>query len=57
MKGYFITDAQMADLHRRIELSYTKAKVGRNTIVHDLDDLYYSINLGVHEWVREIGKN
>ncbi len=56
MKGYFITDAQMADLHRRIELAYANAKTGRHTSVQTFDDLFRSINYAVRTWEDEVGK-
>ncbi len=56
MKGYFITDAQMEDLHRRIEHAYMSAKTGRHTGVQTLDDLFRSINYNVRVWRDEIGK-
>lgn len=57
MKGYFVTEKQMQDLHEQIELSYRRAKTGHNTNVLTFDDLYRSINFTVHRWVNEIGKN
>jgi hypothetical protein len=57
MKGYFITDAQMEDLHRRIELAYANAKSGRNTGVRTFDDLFRSINYEVRGWQKEVGKS
>ena len=56
MKGYFITDTQMEDLHRRIELAYANAKAGRNTAVQTFDDLFRSINYAVRTWESEVGK-
>ena len=56
MKGYFITDEQMKDLHRRIELHYSRAATGHDTGVRTFEDLYRSINYAVHEWQTEVGK-
>ena len=56
MKGYFITDAQMEDLHMRIEHAYMCAKTGRHTGVRTFDDLFRSINLVVRGWVKDVGK-
>ena len=56
MKGYFITDAQMEDLHRRIENAHMSAKTGRSTTVLTFDDLFRSINYAVRVWVDDVGK-
>lgn len=56
MKGYFITDAQMADLHRRIEHAHMSAKTGHHTSVRTFDDLFRSINYAVRTWESEVGK-
>lgn len=56
MKGYFVTDAQMEDLHRRIEHAHMSAKTGRNTSVQTFDDLFRSINYAVRTWVDDVGK-
>lgn len=57
MKGYFITDTQMEDLHRRIENAHMSAKTGRSTAVLTFDDLFRSINYAVRTWVDDVGKN
>jgi hypothetical protein len=57
MKGYFITEAQMEDLHRRVELTYQQAESGRNTGVRTWGDLYRSINYAIRQWESEVGKN
>lgn len=56
MKGYFITDAQMEDLHRRIEHAHMSAKTGRSTSVQTFDNLFRSINYAVRTWVDDVGK-
>lgn len=57
MRGYFITDEQMEDLHRRIELAYTRVKTGRTMHTDPLDDVYRAINYHVRDWEAEVGKN
>lgn len=56
MKGYFITEAQMEDLHLRIEHAHMSAKTGRHTSVLTFDDLFRSINYTVRRWVDDVAK-
>ena len=57
MKGYFITEQQMEDLHRQIEVAYMRAKTGHDTGVQTFDDLYRSVNYAVRRWADGVGKN
>lgn len=56
MKGYFVTDKQMEDLHECIEVAYMRAKTGRDTGVISFDDLYRSVNFSVRRWIDDISK-
>ena len=57
MKGYFITEKQMKDLHQRIELAYRRAETGHSTGVQNFNDLYRAINFEVCRWEDEIEKS
>ena len=60
MKGYFITEAQMQDLIRRLELVKLRESDalpqghGKRFVV---DDIFRAMNFSIHEWIAVVSRD
>ena len=56
-KAYILTEADFADLHRRLELTHLRSHDKPDTLDQiKKSDLFRSFNYHIHSWINDVQK-